>query len=156
MASAALRTLTSLRRLRHIETDEARRDLAEALAKETALAERAEAIDRQVASERAAPNDYDREALAAFLNRMRVERTRLTVALTLAEANTEAARTLLANRRVAETAAEEALAQVVAAQAAEAAHREQIMLEDVARALRSAFADAKPLRLRAGRRREGG
>jgi hypothetical protein len=54
----------------------------------------------------------------------------------------EAGRTELASRRVAETAAEDALAEVVSAAAAEVARRDQLTLEDVSRALARA-ADAR-------------
>ena len=59
-------------------------------------------------------------------------------ALQEAGALTAAARTTLAQRRVAETAAETALAAAISAQAAAMAQREQVMLEDVARALKRA------------------
>jgi hypothetical protein len=71
-----------------------------------------------------------------WLAHTRAGRTRLSDALKDAAAHTAPAK-----RRVAETAAEEALASEVAARQAETARREQVMLEDVARPLKRAAAD---------------
>jgi hypothetical protein len=66
---------------------------------------------------------------------MSAERAHLAEAIRSAEARTAAGRTELASRRVAETSAEDALAEVVSAEAAEASRRDQLTLEDVSRAL---------------------
>lgn len=128
--------LTALRRLRRVESDAARRDLGEALTRETALAARDDAIGRELNEARGISGDFDREAFAAWFGRMRAERARLADAIREAAVRTGVARTELAQRRVAEMAAEEALAAAVAAREAEVAHREQVMLEDVARTLK--------------------
>jgi hypothetical protein len=135
MTAPGVRSLTALRRLRHVETDEARRDLGEALAQETALAEREAAIGREIAQARKVSGEYDRNTFAAWLGRMSAERAHLAEAIRSAEARTAAGRTELASRRVAETSAEDALAEVVSAEAAEASRRDQLTLEDVSRAL---------------------
>jgi hypothetical protein len=110
-----LRALRSLRRLRRAQTDEARRALGEALAREAVLAARDEALRREIDEARRLTGDFDREAFSAWLTRMRTEQARLSDALRTAEAGTETARTGLARRRVAETAAQDALATEVAA-----------------------------------------
>jgi hypothetical protein len=138
MRDPNLGALTALRRLRRVETDAARRDLGEALAQETALATRDDALRRDLDAARQISGDFDREVFVAWFGRMLAERARLADAIRDAEARTAAARTVLAHRRVAETAAEEALAEALAAKQAAVAHREQLMLEDVARALRRA------------------
>lgn len=127
--------LTALRRLRHAETDAARRDLAEALRREAALAARDGDLARQLAEARQMSGDFDREAFAAWFSQLRAERVRLADAAREAASSTETARARLAQRRLAETTAEQALAGALAAQQAAAAQREQVMLEDVARAL---------------------
>jgi hypothetical protein len=119
-----LHALTSLRRLRRAETDEARRDLAEALGRERELAERGEALRRDLDAARHASGDFDRDAFFAWWERMRCEREKL-------------------NRRVAETAAVDALASEVAARAAALARHEQAVLEDVARALKAGQAQKR-------------
>lgn len=130
-----MHTLTALYRVRRVETDEARRDLGEALAQETALAARDETMRCELEAARQVSGEFDREAFSAWWGRMRIERTRLTDAMRTAEARTAAAQTMLANRRVAETAAKDALAREVTAHEVTVARREQGMLEDVARAL---------------------
>ena len=132
------RALSALRRLRHAETEAARRDLGEALARETALAERHAALVGELDAARRISGDFDREAFVAWFGRMRAERERLAAAVHGAGALTAAARATLAQRRVAETAAETALATAKAAQATAVAQREQVILEDVARALKRA------------------
>jgi hypothetical protein len=122
-----------------METDAARRDLGEMLAEETALAARDAAIAAEVETARQFTGEFDRQAFFLWLERMRAERARLAEALRSADARTAAARTALARRRVAETAAEQALDRAALAQAAEAARRDQVMLEDVARALKQAM-----------------
>lgn len=138
MADANLRALASLRRLRHVETDEARRELSEALAQETALAEGDAAMRLELDAALRMTGYFDREAFAAWLSGMRSKRAKLADALRDADARTSAVRTALAHRRVAETAAEEVLARGVAALRAEEARRDQVTLEDVSRALRRA------------------
>src|SRR5271156_2997759 len=66
-----LRTLTALRRLRRVETDEARRDLGVALAQETALAARDEAMRGELEAARQVSGDFDRDAFSAWWARMR-------------------------------------------------------------------------------------
>jgi hypothetical protein len=137
MPDPDLHALTALRRLRRAETDQARRELGEALGREMALAARSEAIRRELDAARQVEGDFDREAFSAWWERMRVERARLADAAQTAEARTAAARSMLANRRVAETAAEDALARELGAREAALARHEQAVLEDVARALKA-------------------
>lgn len=136
MPDPYLGPLAALRRLRRVETDAARRDLGEAMIRETALTAQQAALVQEFAAARQVSGDFDREAFAAWFSRMQTERAKLAQAMWDARAHTEAARTALAQRRVAETAAEEALAAALAAQLAATAHREQVMLEDFARALK--------------------
>lgn len=138
MSDPDLGALTALRRLRHVETDAARRDIGDALARETALAERDGAVRRELDAARQLTGDFDREAFIAWFRQKLTERAQLADATREAEANTAAARTTLARRRVAETAAEEALATAITAREAVVARREQVMLEDVSRALKRA------------------
>jgi len=138
MPDPNFRALTALRRLRHAETDAARRDLGEALTRETALAARDAAMRDELQTARSMTGDFDREAFSAWLGRTRAERAILADALRDAAAQTAAARTVLTNRRVAETSAEEVLAEAIVARDAVAARRDQVMLEDVARALKRA------------------
>jgi hypothetical protein len=140
MPEPDLRALTALHRLRRIETDEARRDLGEALTHETVLADRDAAIGAALGEARRMSGDFDREAFSAWLTRMHAERGLLMDAVRGAEARTAAARLTLAHRRLAETAADEALARAVVAAEVVVAQRDQVMLEDVARALKRAAA----------------
>ena len=126
-----------MRRMRRAETDGASRVLGDALAQETALAARNEAIGRELDDARHVSGDFDREAFSAWWERMREERARLADAQGAARARTAAAQAVLANRRVAETAAEDALAREVASREAALARHEQAVLEDVARALKA-------------------
>jgi len=136
MPESSLGALNALRRLRHAETDAARRDLAAALARETALAEQDDALRRELDAAKQIAGDFDRETFAAFLARIRAERSRLAEAIREAAARTTSAQTALAHRRAAETLAESALASALAARDAAAAQREQLILEDTARALK--------------------
>ncbi len=136
MADPDLRSLSALRRLRHVETDAARRDLGLAMSEEAALAAREAALGRELDAARRVMGEFDREAFAAWFSRTRAERERLAGELRAAAARAAEARSLLANRRVAETAAEEALERAEALKQAAVAHREQLMLEDVARTLK--------------------
>ena len=138
MTLPAPHVLTALRRLRRVETDAARRDLGEALARQMALEASQAATDRELAEARRVTGDFDRQAFAAFLDRKQTERAALDDAMRTVEARIAAARDALARRRVAETTVEEALARASAAREADAARREQAMLEDAARALRAA------------------
>jgi hypothetical protein len=138
MANPDLGALTALRRLRHAETDAARSALGEAVAREADLEARQGVLGRELAAARQISGEFDREAFAAWLGRMRNVRERLATAVREAAASTTAARAELAHRRVAETAAESALADALAAHRATLARREQMMLEDVARALKRA------------------
>src|ERR1700683_5815758 len=76
MPDPDLRTLTALRRLRMVETDEARRHLGEALADETALAAQDEAMRGELEGARQVSGDFDRDAFSAWWARMRSERDR--------------------------------------------------------------------------------
>ena len=138
MPDPNLRALTALRRLRHAETDVARRALGEAVARETTLAERYAALVGELEAARRISGDFDREAFAAWFGRMRAQREQLADVMRDAAAQTAAAQVTLTQRRVAETAAETAVATAKAAQEAAMAQREQVMLEDVARALKRA------------------
>ncbi len=138
MSDPNLGALNALCRLRRVETDISRRDLAEALIQETALVARDSALGRQLDEARKLPGEFDRQAFAAWFGRMRDERNRLADALRAAESQTVALRVTLAHRRVAETAAEEAQAAALAVRAAAVARREQVILEDVSRALKRA------------------
>lgn len=138
MPDPDLGALTALRRLRHVETDAARRDLGDALTRETALASRDSALRRELDEARRHSGDFDREAFIVWFERKQGERAHLADAIRDARSNTAAARGVLARRRVAETACEEALASAMAARAAAVAHREQVILEDVSRALKHA------------------
>jgi len=130
------RALKALTRLRHIETDEARRALAETLAEETALLDRDATLAAAAIAARTVAGEYDRDSFAAFLARVRTERETLAAALRATEARTAAARMALGSRRMAETTAAEALDRTVLERKAETARRDQLTLEDVARALR--------------------
>ena len=136
MSAARLRPLLALRRLRQLELDEARRVLAEALAHEAALTRRDADLARDVADARAVTGAYDPEAFNAFLARIRAERELIAEAACAAAARVESARGGLASRRVAEAAADDALARAHEILTAEMMRRDQLMLEDVARALR--------------------
>jgi hypothetical protein len=133
-----LRALTALRRLRHAETDAARRDLGEAVAREITLADRHAVLVGELDAARQISGDFDREAFVAWFGRMRTKKAQLVDVMRDAAAQTVASQVTLAQRRVAETAAETALATAKAAQAAALAQREQVILEDVARALKRA------------------
>lgn len=135
MVDTTRRTLAALTRLRHIETDRARRALAEALAHEATLSAEHTAIERQIAAERRRDGDFDRDAFAAWLMRMRAQQARLADASREAQARTAAARADLAARRMAETTAEERMAETIAAHDAELARKDQVVLDDAARAL---------------------
>jgi hypothetical protein len=135
MTDPAIRILTVLRRLRFVETDEARRGLAEALSQETALAGRNAGMRREIGEALQVCGGFDRDAFSVWLGRMRAAQARLAEAMRDAEARTETARAALANHRVAETAAEDALGRAMTIRAVDAARRGQIMLEDVARGL---------------------
>jgi hypothetical protein len=82
--------------------------------------------------------EFDRESFSAWLGRVHTDRLRLAQESRDAEAHSAASRVALAHRRVAEAAAEEALAREMTARASELARRDQVMLEDVARVLRQA------------------
>ena len=75
MPATNFRALTSLRRLRRVETDKARRVLGEALAQEAALAQRDAAMRYELDTARRMTGDFDREAFSAWLARTRMERT---------------------------------------------------------------------------------
>lgn len=136
MPESSLGALTALHRLRHAETDAARRDLGEALAREAALSAQDDALRRELADAHRIPVDFDREAFAAFLGRMRAERARLADVMREAAARTTSAQTVLARRRAAEIVAGSALASALAARNSAAARREQVALEDIARVLK--------------------
>lgn len=141
MADHDLRSLSSLHRLRRIETDAARRELSDTLAMETMLSEQDSALGEEMDGGRQLTGYFDRDAFFAWWARLMAERARLAAALNEARVTTAAIRENLAHRRVAETAAEEALAAAVAMREAETARRDQLMLEDVSRALSRAAAE---------------
>jgi hypothetical protein len=128
--------LIALRRVRHAETDAARRDLGLAMAEEAAAAAREAAVRQELDAARRMAGEFDRETFAAWFSRARAEWERLATESRAAEARAAEARLVLARRRVAETAAEAAVARAEARKRADAAHREQLMLEDVARTLK--------------------
>ncbi len=130
MNGSNLKVLNVVFRARKVETDTARRALGDASGHETALAA------REMDAARGVPGDFDRDAFVAWFRRMRALRDQLAETMREAAARTETARTDLARRRLAETAAEEAVARAVAEHAAVAQHRDQVILEDVARALK--------------------
>ena len=130
------RAMDALRRVRHIETDEARRDLADALAVEDALRVRDEGLVRAMAAARGVTGDFDREALAAFLTHSGRELAALADALRAAEARTAEVRAALTRRRRAEDAANDARDRIGAALAVEEARRDQVVLEEAARGVR--------------------
>ena len=138
MSDAKIRALKILCRLRQVETDEARRGLGETMARETALAANEAAMEGELKSAREVTGDFDRDAFSAWFERKVTERARLSGAIRDAEACTLTARSELSNRRVAETAAKETLAREILALETATERREQIMLEDVARALKRA------------------
>jgi hypothetical protein len=143
MSTPEIRALIALHRLWRVETDAARRDLGQALAQETALAARDAAIETDLREGLRVSGDFDRQAFSAWLARLRIERTELAGAMREAEARTTDARAALSRRRVAETVAEEALAEERAARDVARARRDQVMLEDVARALKRATTSAR-------------
>lgn len=138
MPNPDLGALAALRRLRHVETEAARRDLADALTRQTELAAREDALRRELDEARRHSGDFDREAFIAWFARKQWEMERLAETIRDAEAVAAAARTALARREVAESVAEEAWANATAALRAAADRRQQVMLEDVARALKRA------------------
>lgn len=134
MTVANVAVLTILRRLRRAETDVSRRELGDATAHEaTALAHQM-TLTRQINEAREFADDFDREAFAAWFGRALAELSRLANATHDAAARTAAARADLAARRMAETAAENALTAAMAERAAEMDKREQLESEDAARA----------------------
>ena len=110
------RALMALRRSRRIETDLARRDLGVVLAREADLIAGQRAIAREVEGARREIGAFDPDVFAAWLGRMAARRAALG----------EEAR----------AAAEDALGHIMAERALEMARRDQMTLEDVARALR--------------------
>jgi len=138
MSDGDLHALTSLCRLRRAETDAARRDLGEALAREIALSTRDQAMREELEAARQGAGDFDREAFTVWWARKRADRSEIAEAMRIAASQTAAARAVLATRRLAETAAGDALAKEITARDLTVARRDQAMLEDVARALKRA------------------
>ncbi len=136
MPPRELQVLTALGRMRRVETDEARRNLSDALAKEIALETRDAAIGRELEEALRVTGDFDRQTFLAWLGRKRGERAEIATAIRAAASRTAATRSALSHQRVAETAAEEALGRAKVAREEDVARRDQVMLEDVARALR--------------------
>ena len=118
--------LTVLARLRRLEVEQARRMLASQREERDAAATRAAAAEEALRAEADGSSvDY-----AAFLPRGMAERERAAAALRRAQAALELARIALADRRAQERAVEQ-LAELRAATAqAEAARREQALLDD--------------------------
>ncbi len=108
------------------------------MARETKLAASDAAMETELTAAREITGDFDRDAFSAWFERKVTERAGLAGTIRDAEARTLAARTELSNRRVAETAAKETLAREILALETATDRREQIMLEDVARALKRA------------------
>jgi hypothetical protein len=106
------------------------------MAEEAAFAAREEALGQELDAARQLAGEFDRETFAAWFSRTRTEWERLAGESRAAMQRATEARLLLARRRVAETAADEALARAEALKRAAVAHREQLMLEDVARTLK--------------------
>jgi hypothetical protein len=120
--------LAVLARLRRLETDQARRLLADRLARGGAATGRAEAAAAALVSEAAAttqPGDY-----GAWLTRGLAERARAEHALLLARQEEDAARQALAAARSAERAVETLAAERARRAAREALRADQARLDD--------------------------
>ena len=135
MSDTTLRTLNALRRVRRAETGESRRVMAEALAGAAAIEAEDAAIAQSIAKARHATGDFDRDSFAAWLMRMLAERTRLATAAHAATHRIDTARAELAQRRLTQTAVDDAVAAAEAVRDTETARRDQAMLEDTARAI---------------------
>lgn len=120
--------LAVLARLRRLETDQARRHLAERLARSATAAARLDAADHAFAAEAgcaALPADY-----AAWLVRGRADRARAAGLLALERAAEETARQALADARAAGRAVELLTEERTRAAARKEARRVQARLDD--------------------------
>jgi flagellar export protein FliJ len=129
--------LESLLRLRRLTADEARRDLADCLRKEDVAAQAITAIEAAIEREtevatNLAAGDAEVEAFAAWLRRSRPRQHAARVAKEQAESETARTRIVLAAARAAVKAAEDMLAEHEAARRAQAEHRQQHELDEVA------------------------
>jgi flagellar export protein FliJ len=129
--------LETLLRLRRMAVDEARRGLAECLRVESeaaaAIAAIETAIERETeAATSLAAGDGEVEAFAAWLRRIRPKQRAAEAAGPEAEAATARARALLAAARIAVRAAEEMLERQAVAARAEAEHKAQGEIDEVA------------------------
>jgi hypothetical protein len=138
MPDRAIRALAALRRLRRIETDAARRDLGEAIRRELTEVEREQAAIREMDAARRADGCFDADTFSRWYAGMVIRRDQLAGTRREATSHTADARAALTVRRLAERAAEDALARRVAEEEAVTARRDQATLEEVARAVRQA------------------
>ena len=138
MPDGTTRALIALCRLRRVRTDSARRDLAQAVARERAVVEREAGLTRAMDDARRIDDGFDREVYSRWFARMIAERQRMGEMRAEAAALTAAERAELARRRVAETAAEDAVARRMAEAELITARRDQATLEEIARAIRLA------------------
>ena len=136
MPDRAVQVLRALRRSRRIETDAARGALGEAMRREQAAAEQEAATIREMEAARRAAECFDADAFSRWFSGMIARRDHQAEAHRDAASHAAAARAALTARRLAETAAEEALARRVAEEDAVTARRDQVTLEEVARAIR--------------------
>lgn len=136
MVDPGSHALASLERLRRLETGEARRALAVALAREATLEAEIAGIEERIAAARRCDEVFDRESFAAWLARMAAKRMGLAQSQNAAAEATAAARRQLVDRSMAETAAKDALALARSKQSAAEARRDQAILEEAARAIR--------------------
>ena len=119
--------LAVLARLRRLETDQARRFLAERVARSVAAAAREEAATATIAAEAATCQP---EAFGAWLTRGLAERARAAHLAELAEREAEAARAALAEARARQRAVERLVEDRARAAARAAARAEQAALDD--------------------------
>jgi len=128
------RTLATLLRLRHLQTDQASRALAEALAAEAAAAARLEALRGAIRTEAQGPSPDAasplRGAFTAWMPAAREGLARAQAALTQTQARSEANRAALAAARAAGRAAESVAQARAAAANALAVRKAQAVLDD--------------------------
>jgi len=137
MTNASLHALVRLRRL---TVDEARRDLAAAVAAETAAQEAARAIEMAIARETAVAcglegGDKAVHAFAAWLQQIRPSARAADAAMDCAMLRTAEARAVLAAARAAAEAAETMVARHAAERLAEQTRAEQQALDETAGAV---------------------
>ena len=130
-------TLQALLRVRHLASDEARRTLSEALARETLAQEAADAMEREIARETALACSLDAddavvEAFGAWLPGARARAEASRSAADRAAAETARARAGLKLARSGLEAAEALAAEHLAAKKEADARHEQHSLDDLA------------------------